>query len=116
MSLNFDLQQVKDFNDLWVPTGEGVERRLNTKTERLIFAAMVYDLGEVTEKNVDEWLWRQEFYGRLFDPLYWKNPTEPDNFSREELERHIGLKLNVITKARKAWVKAKMDIYMRANP
>jgi hypothetical protein len=36
-------------------------------TEAVVWAALVYDLSDVTEKNVDEWLFAQEFARRVDD-------------------------------------------------
>lgn len=116
MSLNFNVSKVANREELWVDTAEG--RQLAPRTRDLIFACLAFDLGTITPENIDEWLWRQKFYDRLFDALYYKrgeNGPVPNDFTREELERHIGLKTNVPDKSRKAWLKIKVDTYVREN-
>jgi hypothetical protein len=94
MSLNYDLTKIKDFKQLYVcEENEQEETQLDSTTERIIFLAMEVDLGEITEKNVDEWLVRLE----MMRMVGWA-PRTP--ITRADIERHIGLRTNVAPKSR----------------
>jgi hypothetical protein len=54
---------VKDWQQL---TEDDEQRKI---TEAVVWAALVYDLSGVTEKNIDEWRFRQEF-ARHIDDFY----------------------------------------------
>jgi len=66
-------------------------------------------LSGVTEKNIDEWLFRQEFARRVDDFCPITRPRSQvhkrDLFTRAELERRIGLSTNVTTTSRAAFQK-----------
>src|SRR5437667_11085711 len=83
MALHWSIARVKD----WQQLAEDDEQR--KITEAIVWAALVYDLSGVTEKNVDEWLFRQEFARRVDDyyPLY--RGIERNTLTRAELERRI---------------------------
>jgi hypothetical protein len=55
MALHWSIERVRD----WQQLAEDDEQR--KITEAIVWAALVYDLSGVTEKNIDEWLFRQEF-------------------------------------------------------
>lgn len=94
MSLNYDLTKIKDFKALYIcEENEQEECQLNPTTERLIFLSMEVDLGEISEKNVDEWLVRLE----MMRMVGWA-PRTP--ITRADIERHIGLRTNVASKTR----------------
>ena len=71
----------------------------------LIWGAMAVDLGSVTAKNVDEWMFRlkyQEVIGLDYISLY-EMSDKPDVL-RAGLTRWIGLSTNVPTLPRKKWL------------
>jgi len=89
MSLDFDLAKIKDYKKLFTKaTNVDEEDSLNQMTERLIFLAMEVDLGEITEKNVEEWMVRLAMLKRCG----WAPRQE---ITRADIERHVGLKTNV---------------------
>src|SRR6266852_8908332 len=61
MALHWSIERVRD----WQQLAEDDEQR--KITEAIVWAALVYDLSGVTEKNVEEWLFRQEFARRVGD-------------------------------------------------
>jgi hypothetical protein len=90
MALHWNIKRVKDVEEI---TGAADERGI---TDAIVWASLVYDLGRVTQKNVDEWLFRQEFARRVDDfyPLFRGAKRCP---LTAEIERRIGLTTNVTT-------------------
>ena len=103
MALHWSIERVKDWKEI---AGDADQRGI---TDAVVWAALVYDLSGVTEKNIDEWLFRQEFARRVDDyyPLY--RGVERNTLTRAELERRIGLSTNVTTTSRAAFQKKLID-------
>ena len=103
MALHWSIAHVKDWKEI---AGDADQRGI---TDAVVWATLVYDLSGVTEKNVDEWLFRQEFARRVDDyyPLY--RGVERNTLTRAELERRVGLSTNVITTSRAAFQKKLID-------
>ena len=107
MALHWSIARVTD----WKEIAEDDEQW--KITEAVVWAALVYDLSGVTEKNIDEWLFRQEFARRVdgFHPII--RPKSQDHkhdlFTRGELERRIGLSTNVTNTSRAAFQKKLID-------
>jgi hypothetical protein len=103
MALHWSIQRVKDWNEI---TADADQRGI---TDAIVWASLVYDLGAVTERNVDEWLFRQEFARRVDDfyPLY--RGAERCLLTRAEIERRIGLSTNVTTTNRVTFQKKLID-------
>ena len=107
MALHWGIERVRD----WQQLAEDDEQR--KITEAIVWAALVYDLGGVTEKNVDEWRFRQEFARRVDDYYPIIRPQSQDHkrdlFTRAELERRVGLSTNVTNTSRAAFQKKLID-------
>ena len=107
MALHWSIARVKD----WQQLAEDDEQR--KITEAVVWAALVYDLSSITEKNIDEWLFRQEFARRVDDFYPIIRPRSQDHkcdvFTRAELERRIGLSTNVTNTSRPAFQKKLID-------
>ena len=107
MALHWSIERVKD----WQQLAEDDEQR--KITEAVVWAALVYDLSGVTEKNIDEWLFRQEFARHVDDFYPITRPRSQDHkrdlFTRAELERRIGLSTNVTNTSRAAFQKKLID-------
>ena len=89
MSLNWSIEKVRDFKELYVcEETEQTECQLKPMTERIIFLTMELDLGDITDKNIDEWMVRLGMMKRCG----WAPRTE---ITRADIERHIGLHTNV---------------------
>jgi hypothetical protein len=103
MAVHWSIQRVKDWKEI---TTDADQRGI---TDAIAWAPLVYDLGSVTEKNVDEWLFRQEFGHRVdgFYPLY--RGAERCLLTRSEIERRIGLTTNVTTTSRAAFQRKLID-------
>jgi hypothetical protein len=107
MALHWSIERVTG----WQQLSEDDEQRKITET--VVWAALVYDLSCVTEKNVGEWLFRQEFARHIDDFYPITRPRSQDHkrdlFTRTELERRIGLSTNVTNTSRAAFQKKLID-------
>ena len=95
MSLDYKLTDIEDYEEkCWGCETRG-EDYMNMKTEVLIFATMVIDLGEITEKNCIEFYTRMMMYS-MINGCY-------DSITLEDVKAHIGLKTNVPDKTKAKW-------------
>lgn len=116
MSLNFDLTAVKQrLGDRWdeittspdtlgAPEGE---QRWHAVTDFLICTSMAVDLGEISEKNVDEWCFRLGLL-RLTTAGDFKGDVRGGlgdfKLNRNDIVNHVGMRTNVTTKTRANWL------------
>ena len=70
-------------------------------TERIILATMSVDLGDIKEKNIDEWLFRIRFLVKV-GVWYGDEPTV------EDLQKRIGLHTNICDMTRSKWIKKRV--------
>lgn len=122
MSLNWDITNVANRDSVcWLadPTKEAPERRrLNFVTEALIWATLAVDIGTITADNISEWQWRLAFLDQcgnrgkfLVTPVKkGSKKLEERGFTDDELRQHIGLRTNVTTTTRKAWLAKQLRI------
>jgi hypothetical protein len=82
-------------------------------THAIVWATLVYDLGRVTEKNVDQWLFRQEFARRVDDFYPYYRGADRSTLTRAEFERRLGLETNVVTTSRPAFQRKLIDKLVR---
>lgn len=98
MSLNWNLSKIANTESVcWRKDSSG-EETMRGITHTLIFATIAVDLGEITAKNVDEWLFRMQCIARVYNDEGWANIT------REQLTDHIGLSTNVSNRTRKQFM------------
>lgn len=72
----------------------------------LIWASLGLDLGSITEKNVDEWVFRLIHQKRVgLEYIYIDDDISPVQVEGW-VRRWIGMRTNVITKTRKQWLSA----------
>lgn len=107
MSLNYDLTSIKDHESVCFIGGN-----LNTVTEGIIFSSMTVGLGEITPKNVDEWMIRLTMADKLFGTIL-KLDGQQRSLTRQEIEAHIGLKTNVRNEKRPSWSKRMTEQFFR---
>jgi hypothetical protein len=122
MSLDFDFTKcVKPTDRFWVPDtspGAGKDRKvLRGVTHVIVWQTMLVDLGSITEKNIDEWMFRTRLASRFTGDLpinefRGKNHLHR-NITREELMDHIGLRTNVVSKSRAIWLKRMLQLAIR---
>lgn len=76
----------------------------------LIWATMAIDLGSITEKNADEWVFRLFHQKRLgLDCIHFDDAVHPSEVEGW-VRRWIGLVTNVASKPRKQWLKRCCEI------
>ena len=102
MSLDWNVGKVKDFDKWGWVKDEAGEEVLNPLTDRLIWATMAVELGDITEKNADEFYIRLQTLGYRFGSKGYATIT------REDVRKHIGLKTNVSNETRKSWLRERM--------
>jgi hypothetical protein len=120
MSLNWSIENVRDKDDLWIEITEqeytqppplstvskrdGKFIRLNWKTTILIWVSMSLGLGKITEKNVNKWVerlaWLQKVDGAMLG-----DHEQSYYVTRSDVERNIGLSMNVVDETGAAWRK-----------
>lgn len=112
MSLNWSITKVKNWEEVSLAEKNGVE---GYKTEALVFATMTVGLRDITAKNVDEWTYRLGLVERLrgsFLSQYVPDESMPGgmrevpySFTREDVERRVGLATNADVLPRPRFVK-----------
>jgi hypothetical protein len=106
MSLNWNLKDIVDFEKVcWQE-----DKSINPITEGLVFRTMAVSLGEITEKNANEF-WERSFMASIaLGRMPISSFTEEygltlRDYTLEEITRHIGLKTNVSNKSRAGFMK-----------
>lgn len=116
MSLNWDVTNIKDYKTLcWIPepTKENPEQvRINPTTEALIWATMNVGIGDLSEKNLDEFAYRLFFYEKNFQ-TFLNSQDGPVPLTYEDLKAHIGLRTNVSFETRTKWATAIKNTWFR---
>lgn len=96
MSLDYQLGGIKDWETVCKNPTTG---KLKGSTETLIWITIPTLMGEITEKNKDEFLLRCRMYENMRGAMR----TYPDGravfVSREEVEAHVGLRTNAHTES-----------------
>jgi hypothetical protein len=72
--------------------------------ELMIWGSVFVEIGEITEKNVDEWVFRIKFLEEIKQSVS-RDPI-PDLESL--VRRWIGLRMNVSTETRRKWLNKRM--------
>jgi predicted sugar kinase len=80
----------------------------------LVWSALAIDLGGITKKNVDEWVWRLFYQRKTTEMIYIPEKTTPAEV-RRMVERWVGLGTNVLTLSRKQWLKKVTEIMANRN-
>ena len=102
MSLNWDCTKVRDKQEVL----EGTEW---LKANAIIFSTMAIDMGQITEKNVDE------FYARYkgLEFAIKNTVAEGVTVTRADIARRVGLSTNVATRTRAQYLKRLGEMIMR---
>jgi hypothetical protein len=80
--------------------------------DMLVWSSVAIDLGEITKKNVDEWVWRLWFQRKTTEAIHIPEETTPAEV-RKVVERWVGLGTNVTTLTRKQWLKKVTEIMVK---
>ena len=104
MSLNYDLGEIKNYDDLcWLPDEVGEDGKktfsLNPVTRALTFHSSSIGMGEITKKNWKEFFIRVAAYEAVEGASLHKTgasyPAIPRPITKEDVVNHIGLATNV---------------------
>ena len=79
---------------------EPVDDNDHNGRELMIWGSVFTDMGEITEKNVDEWVFRIRFLEEIKRSV----SKEPIPDLEGLVRRWIGLKMNVLTETRRKWL------------
>jgi hypothetical protein len=108
MALNWDTRDIKNHKEVcWV--GEGEDRRLNPVTDALIWYTLALDIGDLSEANLNEFVFRMRTYDRLFRPLLSDANGDDRKLTYAEVKAHVGLSTNVSKVARNSWMKRMVE-------
>lgn len=103
MALNFDVLNVKDFKTVCShPIEKG---KWHPVTNALIWKTLQVDLGDINDRNVDEWWYRVRLLQLLEGPELQFNEGPPAYLTYRDIKMHVGLRTNVTTRARTYWLK-----------
>lgn len=94
---------------------------LATFCEVMVYSCMFVDLSGVTEKNIDEWLFRTQISRQLDKGFGTHAVLQKDGTRKHEdwypdravLEKFVGLQTNVSNETRAAWLKKVQRIMVR---
>lgn len=113
MSLNWDVSKIENNKEVCF-TGEGDNRCLAPVTNTLIWYTLAVDIGDISEKTVDEFYIRMNLLDRInTGPMHWEAGGYR-SITLEELRQHIGLHTNVGRgETRSKWFKHKIDGVVR---
>lgn len=90
MSLNFQLDKIKDFEAVCYTDGT-----MNPRTEAIIFITMAIGMGSITEKNLSEFVRRIEVFQDIHGGLIYDCDGRKARITKEDVEKHLGLTTNV---------------------
>ena len=112
MALHWSIEKVRAYREL---AKDPQERII---TDGIVWASMIYGLGGITEDNLHEWLFRQEFVllTENWAPIAkWPEGVEPKpgpippmRLTRAQYDRRVGLSTNVTTCSRKSWLQSRL--------
>lgn len=98
MSLNWDLTDIHDSDNVcWIKNESGYDV-LHPRTESLIWLSMVIGMGTITEDNAAEFYSRVALYEKMFEVFccrYEDGSRVEIPVSVEDIHAHIGLRTNV---------------------
>lgn len=113
MALYWDVSEVKDHAVVTTVVEDGVEK-WHPVTIALVNATMAFDIGRIDAAHLDEILWRLAYLEVLGEGKFlidWHDASGKElasprdrNFTRDEVERHVGMTTNVSTIGRKEWL------------
>lgn len=105
MSLNINVEKVADHEELFVTPPEGGGQVLGRVTVGLAEAMWHAHIGRITPDNKDEVFRRVKIAEEINGP-YLSNGPDDAFFTMEDVERRIGMRLNVATLTKGAFEKA----------
>lgn len=112
MSLDYRLSEIENWRELCLRPSEEHpgSQRLARKTNALVWAGLLVELGSITQKNVAEWDFRLRCIYRIG-----LGPTDDeDRPNREDIEQHIGLRTNCGNLTRAGFMKRVKEMVEQA--
>lgn len=97
MALSYDFTTVKGIDELHKDEDE------RAISHSLIWATMSVGIGDLTEKNLEEFYIRVKFLER--DGTFMNSHDKEYPFTLEMLRKRVGLRTNVGYESRSAWLK-----------
>lgn len=100
MSLNWNLKEIKNNEEVCWRTDEVGDEYMNRVTDTLIWCTIFVSLGEITEQNAPQFYARVHFLERMQGGPFLHDPGEdgePEDryITLADVEKHIGLSTNV---------------------
>lgn len=131
MSLNWDITSIDNYEELWsevtkdryddYPEGffsspkmedNGKYYILNFATHLLIISSMKIGFDKITKANANRWFGRIQLIEKLNGPYrITEGGHDPIYFTLEEVERNIGLKVNVSPMTKTQFLSALLKEY-----
>lgn len=114
MAMHFDVGNIKNWKTVCShPTDS---KKWHPVTSALIEKSMSVDLGDINDRNVDEWWYRLRLL-QLLDGAEIKFEDGTEIFlTYRDVKMHVGLRTNVSTKARTYWLKRMFHPSQRLRP
>ena len=107
MALHWNLTKIKDTDNVcWreITLEDGsIEQRMNQLTETMIWLCAGVGIGEITEKNAQQFHCRVNLLEQLNGPFLYQN-KEPRPITIEDVRSHIGLSTNVSNTPKGKWL------------
>jgi hypothetical protein len=107
----YSCSEVKDSKLPNTETLDGipVTSKWHPLTESMVFMMWFTGIGELTEENVEEFLFRSRLYDRLFGPTFLHPDRKDYSFTRAEIKAHVGMYINSPTERFSTWSKRMLD-------
>jgi hypothetical protein len=103
MSLDWNLSEIENREEVcWIEEEDG-SKRLNPVTEVLILSTMTVGMHAITHAGLDEFIGRFRVVEKLQGPFLVKAGGEDWWVSDEDFIAHIGLSTNASNETRAAW-------------
>ena len=99
MSLDWNLEKIKNHEELCFYTDEAGNECMNPITDTLLWCTMFVGMGEITKKNAPQFYARVRFMEVMQEsPFNYEgsgDERQPRPITLEDVENHIGLSTNV---------------------
>lgn len=108
MSLNWNISKVKDFEKLYTQKDEEGKTKLKKVPETIIYLTTIVGMGEITDKNWEQFYNRVNFIEKLGGTFllkqYRKKPI-PRFITEDDVKQMIGLTTNASTMTQAQFLK-----------
>lgn len=100
MAVNWNIEGCKNWDQLTKTESD------RTALDTVIMMTMAFDIGQLTDDNLQDWLDRARIVEAIRGPAYFKSGERCLLGQREFMQKYVGLRTNVITKkSTVAWFK-----------